>query len=232
MTIRVARIIEKCDVVVGYRAYVELLKKIFPDKEYLSTPMGAEEQRCRMCFEEALKGKKAVIACSGDAGIYGMAGLMLNVGEDYPGIEVEIAPGVTAASSGAALLGAPLMGDFAVISLSDLLVPWEKIEMRLGAAASSEMAICLYNPSSRNRRDHLLKACGIIMKYRPPETVCGVAENIGREGERIRVCSLKDLEVMSLNMFATIFIGTKKTAEVRGRMVTPRGYAMGGGRVG
>jgi precorrin-3B C17-methyltransferase len=224
MTIKAAKTLELCDTIVGYQVYVELVRPYFPDKEFLSTPMTKEVDRCRMCFEEALKGKQVAMICSGDAGVYGMAGLMEFIGKDYPDVELEIVSGVTAALAGAAVLGAPLVQDFAVISLSDLLTPWEKIEKRILAAASADLVICLYNPSSKKRYDFLQKACDLILQYADENTVCGIVENIGREGETSAICSLKELREISVSMFTTVFVGNSQTEVVNGKMVTPRGY--------
>ena len=146
------------DTIIGYTVYVDLVKDTFPDKEYLTTPMKKEVDRCVLAFEEAMKGKRVSMICSGDAGVYGMAGLMYEVGEKYPEVELEIVPGVTAALGGAAVLGAPLIHDFCLISLSDLLTPWEKIEARLLGASQADFVICLYNPSSKKRHDYLTES--------------------------------------------------------------------------
>ena len=161
---------------------------------------------------------------AGDAGVYGMAGLICEVGKDYPDVGIEIVPGITAASGGAAVLGAPLMHDFAVISLSDLLTPWEKIERRVRAAAEADFVICIYNPSSKKRADYLKKACEMILEFRRPETVCGIVRNIGRDGETYEILSLEQLRDTQVDMFTTVFIGNSNTMELNGRMVTPRGY--------
>lgn len=224
MTQKARKVLEHCPVIVGYTVYIDLIREDYPDKRYLSTPMRKETERCRMAFEEAEKGNDVAMVCSGDAGIYGMAGLILEIGKDYPKTEVEIVPGITAASGGAAVLGAPLMHDFAVISLSDLLTPWETIEQRLRAAAEADFVICLYNPASRKRADYLARACGIILQYRSPDTVCGTVRNIGREGEAYSVLSLEELRETKADMFTTVFVGNSNTKELNGRMVTPRGY--------
>ena len=224
MTIRAKQVLEHCPVVIGYTVYIDLIRDQFPNKVFLTTPMRKEADRCRMAFEEARKGQDVAMVCSGDAGIYGMAGLICEIGKDYPEIGIEVVPGITAASGGAAVLGAPLMHDFAVISLSDLLTPWELIEKRLDAAAAAGFVICLYNPSSKKRADHLERACGIILKHRAPETVCGIVRNIGREGESCELLSLERLRTTQTDMFTTVFIGNSKTMELNGRMVTPRGY--------
>ena len=226
MTIQAAKVLELCDTIIGYHVYIDLVKPHFTDKEFLSTPMTKEAERCKMCFEEAGKGKTVAMICSGDAGVYGMTGLMNVIGKDYPDISLETVCGVTAAVSGAALLGAPLIQDFAVISLSDLLTPWEKIEKRILAAAQADMIICLYNPSSRRRHDFLQKACDLVLKYAAEDTVCGVAENIGREGETYALYSLKELRSVPVTMFSTVFIGNSQTVVVNGKMVTLRGYRL------
>ena len=190
MTIRADRVLRECDVIVGYTVYVELAEQYYPEKEFLTTPMRRETERCRLAFSEASKGRTTAMICSGDAGVYGMAGLILEIGREYPEVSVEIVPGVTAASSGAAVLGAPLMHDFAVISLSDLLTPWETIENRLDAAAKTDFSICLYNPSSRKRADYLKRACEIFLRYKSSDTVCGIVKNIGRDGETKKVMTL------------------------------------------
>ena len=224
MTLEALQALEACDTIVGYTVYVDLLKTRFPDKEYMTTPMRQETRRCRMAFEEAQKGKRVAMVCSGDAGVYGMAGLMYEVGTKYPEVELEIVPGVTAALGGAAVLGAPLIHDFCLISLSDLLTPWEKIEARLLGASQADFVICLYNPSSKKRHDYLQKACDLMMQYKSPETVCGTVCNIGREGEEYHVMTLKELRDTKVDMFTTVFIGNSQTKEINGKMVTPRGY--------
>ena len=179
-----------------------------------------------MAFDEVMKGRNTAMICSGDAGVYGMSGLIYEISRDYPGIEIEIVSGVTAALSGGAVLGAPLMHDFAVISLSDLMTPWTLIEKRLAAAASADMAICLYNPSSKKRRDYLNKACRIVMQSASPETVCGIVKQIGREGESCQVMTLQKLSNYEADMFTTVFIGNSTTKVINGKMVTPRGYKL------
>ena len=224
MTIRARKVLEKCPVIIGYTVYIDLIREEFPDKTFLSTPMRKEADRCRMAFAEAQKGQDVAMVCSGDAGVYGMAGLICEVGKDYPDVGIEIVPGITAASGGAAVLGAPLMHDFAVISLSDLLTPWEKIERRVRAAAEADFVICIYNPASKKRADYLKKACEMILEFRRPETVCGIVRNIGRDGESYEIMSLEKLRDTQVDMFTTVFIGNSNTMELNGRMVTPRGY--------
>ena len=226
MTQRAQEALRESDVIVGYTVYIDLVKEHFPDKQMLTTPMRREVERCRLAFEEAQKGQTVAMICSGDAGIYGMTGVMQELRAEYPGVELENVPGISAVISGAAILGAPLMHDFAVISLSDLLTPWEKIEKRLECAAAADFVICLYNPSSHKRKDYLQRACDIVLRHAAPETVCGIAKNIGREGEGIEVLTLSALRDTPVDMFSTVFIGNSQTKNVGGRMVTPRGYTI------
>ena len=224
MTQRARQALADCDVIVGYTVYVELVKAHFADKEFLTTPMRKEVERCSLAFERAAAGQNVAMICSGDAGVYGMSGLIYELSEKYPEVEIEIVPGVSAVISGAAILGAPLMHDFAVISLSDLLTPWEKIEKRLLYAAEADFVICLYNPSSMKRKDYLQRACDLVLRFAAPETVCGVAKNIGREGESTEILTLAQLRDTEVDMFSTVFIGNSQTRALGGKMVTPRGY--------
>ena len=227
MTQEALTVLDSCDVIVGYTVYLNLLGERFLGKTFLSTPMRQEVERCRMCYEEAKKGKRVALICSGDAGIYGMASLMYEMSAEYPSCELTVVPGITAASSGAAVLGAPLNHDFCVISLSDLLTPWEKIEARLLAAAQADFVVCLFNPSSRKGNDYLQKACDLMMRSKDPDTVCGTVSNIGREGETFRVMTLKELRDTRVDMFTTVYIGNSQTKMLNGKMVTPRGYIHG-----
>lgn len=224
MTGKAVSALRESDVIIGYTVYVDLVKDHFPGKEFMTTPMKKEVDRCVLAFEEAKKGKTVAMICSGDAGVYGMSGLMLEIGERYPDIEVEMIAGVTAALGGASVLGAPLIHDFALISLSDLMTPWEKIEKRLVLASEADFVICLYNPSSRKRHDYLQKACDLMMRHKSPETVCGIVMNIGRDGEEGKVMTLKELRDTTVDMFTTVFVGNSQTRLIDGKMVTPRGY--------
>ena len=224
MTGAAATALEKSDVIVGYTVYIDLVKDHFPGKSFLTTPMRKEVDRCVMAFDEAMKDQTVSMICSGDAGVYGMAGLMYEIGANYPEVELEVVAGVTAATGGAAVLGAPLIHDFCLISLSDLLTPWEKIEKRIRGAAMADFVICLYNPSSKKRHDYLQKACDLMMQYKSPETVCGIVSYIGRDGEHYEVMDLKTLRDTKVDMFTTVWVGNSQTKEINGKMVTPRGY--------
>ncbi|NNJ30602.1 precorrin-3B C(17)-methyltransferase [Lacrimispora defluvii] len=224
MTIRAVNALKDSEIIVGYTVYVDLLREHFPEKEMLTTPMRQEQERCQMAILKAQEGKRVAMVCSGDSGVYGMSGLILQLAKESPDLEIEVIPGVTAALSGGAVLGAPLGHDFAVISLSDLLTPMELIEDRLRNSASSDMVICLYNPSSKKRADYLKNACEIVLQHQKPETVCGIVRNIGRNGEEMEVLTLSRLKDTNVDMFTTVYIGNSMTREINGRMVTPRGY--------
>lgn len=224
MTAEAVQALQKADLIVGYTVYTELVGEWLREKEIISTPMRREEERCRLCFEKAAEGRQVAFICSGDAGIYGMASLMYEIGKEYPGIEIEVISGVTAACSGAAVLGAPLNHDFCVISLSDLMTPWETIERRLTAAAEGDFAIAIYNPASHKRKEHLRKACDILLQYMEAERPCGYVENIGREGTKAVTCTLRDLRERQVNMFTTVFIGNSGSEITDGKLITKRGY--------
>ncbi len=223
MTGEAVRALEASDLICGYTKYTALVRPYFPQKTYIETGMHSEVERCRAALE-ASRDQNVSMICSGDAGVYGMAGLIYELAAGGEAPDIAVVPGVTAAQSGAALLGAPLMQDYAVISLSDLLVSWETIEKRLRGAAAGDFAVVLYNPSSHKRARHLKRACDIVLEYRDENTVCGIVHNIGREGESSRIISLGTLRETTVDMFTTVFIGSAATRDIGGKMVTPRGY--------
>lgn len=231
MTRQAFKILQSSDLIVGYTRYNELLKRHFPEKEYFATPMRREQERCEYALKAAESGRKTALVCSGDSGVYGMASLTLELAErrNSP-VKIEAVAGVSAVLSAGARLGAPVSGDFAVISLSDLLTPWKMIEKRLQAAAEGDFVIALYNPGSGQRRNHLRRACRIIGRSRKGETLCALAEHIGRAGEKMRILTLSELETAEADMFTTVLIGnsvTKKIHTAAGdRLVTPRGYRL------
>jgi len=229
LTIEAKRALDEADVIVGYKAYVELVKHMsgMSEKAFLQTAMRGEVERCKMALDEANKGQDVCMVCSGDAGIYGMAGIVLQLAKDYEDVEVRVIPGVTAALSGSALLGAAVGHDVALISLSDLLTDWSVIEKRLRGAAMADFVMVLYNPASHKRSDYCKKACEIILEYKSEDTVCGIAKNIGRDGEYYSILTLKELKELENNevdMFSTVFIGNSSTEIIGKHMVTPRGY--------
>ena len=223
MTIAAEKAIISSELIVGYTKYVELLREHFPEKKYSSTGMKQERERVEFALKEAAD-KTVSLVCSGDPQLYGMAGLAYELSGSYPDVEIKVVSGVTAGFSGGAVLGSPLTHDFAVISLSDLLTPAEKIRKRLECAAECDMVIVLYNPSSKSRSDYLQKACDIVLKYRSGDTVCGYVRNIGREGEESRIMTLAELRNTAVDMFTTVYIGSSETKVIGGKMVTPRGY--------
>lgn len=227
MTLQAHAALDQAEVIVGYRTYVELIRSAYPHKELVSTGMRGELERCRLALERAAQGQRVAVVCSGDPGVYGMAGLLLELAEDYPAVQVEVVPGVSAANGGAAVLGAPLMHDWCSISLSDLMTPWETIEGRLRAAAQADFCIVLYNPASRGRAQHLQRACDILLETRSPHTVCGVVRNIGRAGQASSVLTLAQLRDEPVDMLTCVFVGNSQTRALGGRMVTPRGYQRG-----
>lgn len=225
LTAQAQAALQAADVLCGYTVYIDLVRPLYPDKEVYTTGMTKEIDRCCWALETAQSGKTVALVCSGDAGVYGMASPLLELAQSYPAVTVEIVPGLTAALSGGAVLGAPLAHDFCVISLSDRLTPWAVIEKRLACAAAGDFSIALYNPSSRGRADYLQKAVHILLANgKGPQTVCGIVRSIGRAGETARLLPLAELENTPVDMFTTVFIGNAATRVLGGKMVTPRGY--------
>ena len=213
------------DVIVGYTAYIELITELMNGKEIVSTAMKGEAERCEAAITEALKGKQVCVVSSGDAGIYGMASLLYELAENNPAVEIQVIPGITAAISAAAILGSPLTNDFAVISLSDLLTPWDLIEKRIDACGVADMVLCLYNPQSKKRSDYLEKTCSIALRHRHPDTNCGYVRNAYRGSDsESRVCTLRELSKAHVDMFTTVIIGNSATKLINGKLVTVRGY--------
>ena len=226
MTAQAKEALDRADVIVGYKTYIDLVRDDYSEKEFYENGMRGEIERCEKCVEYAREGRTVALICSGDAGVYGMASPLLEVAEKENFSDVEIIPGVTAALGGAALLGAPLSHDFCIISLSDLLTPWEIIEKRLRAAAEGDFCIAIYNPSSKKRADYLYRACNILMEKLSKDTACGYVKNIGRDGCEKKVCSLEELSQENVDMFVTVFIGNSQTQISDGKLITPRGYKL------
>ena len=225
LTAQAQQALQDADVLCGYTVYVDLVRPLYPDKEVYTTGMTKEIDRCRWALETAQSGKVVALVCSGDAGVYGMASPVLELAASYPDVAVEIVPGLTAALSGAAVLGAPLAHDFCVISLSDRLTPWAVIEKRLSCAAQGDFCVALYNPSSKGRADYLQKAVYILLQNgKAPGTLCGIVRNIGRAGQAARLLPLAELDTTAVDMFTTVFIGNSATRQLQNKMVTPRGY--------
>ena len=227
MTMRAANALNSCDTIIGYTVYVDLVKEHFAGKEFLTTPMTKEVDRCVLAFEEAKKGKKVAVVSSGDAGIYGMAGLILElISKEDEDIKVKVIPGVTASIGAAAILGAPIMHDFCHISLSDLMTPWEVIEKRLRLAAEADFVICLYNPRSKGRSEHLSKAFKIMGEFKGGDTPVGVVKDVGREKEEKFVCTFENMDFEKVDMTTMVIIGNKSTYINGELMITPRGYTV------
>ena len=224
MTLKALHTIEAADTIVGYSTYLKLIEDLLEGKEVVQSGMTEEIQRCEEAIALALQGKQVAVVSSGDAGVYGMASLILELAATHKELTVEVVPGVTAALSGAALLGSPLSLDFACISLSDLLVPWEQIERRLKSLAASGMAVVIYNPGSRSRKDCLPRAAEIFLETRRAETLCAITRNIGRKGESKELLTLAELREREVDMRTTVFIGAEDSIELNGYLLTPRGY--------
>jgi precorrin-3B C17-methyltransferase len=226
MTPKAKQEIERADVIVGYATYVKLIQSIIkPDAEVITGSMGREVERARIAVMQALENKCVVVISSGDPGVYGMAGVVLEVAAlENADIPIEIVPGVTAATAAASKLGAPIVGDFAVISLSDLLTPWRQIEKRLEAAAEADFVIILYNPQSQGRKEPLAKAHKILLRHRSPETPVGIVRLAGRNGEETAITTLKEMIGAEIDMVTTVIVGNSTTRIANKRLVTPRGY--------
>lgn len=225
MTNRAVKVIEEAEMVIGYTTYVELLKPLFPEKEYIATPMMQEIKRCEMAVELAGQYDHIAMVSSGDSGIYGMAGIVMEVAQKkHADIEIQVVPGITAASAAAAILGAPLMHDFSVISLSDLMTPLELILKRIECAGMADMVTCLYNPKSKKRKTYVEQAADILLRYRNSQTPVGVVRHAGRPEESSYLTTLGGLKDMPLDMFCVVIIGNSSTYILDGKMITPRGY--------
>lgn len=221
MTLKAIETIKKSDIIVGYTPYIDYLGDLVKGKEIYSTGMKGEIDRCKLAIKKVKEGKNTAIISTGDAGLYGMAGPILELKED---IEVEIIPGVTAAFSAASELGSPIMHDFASISLSDLLTPWEVIEKRIEKAAEGDFVIAIYNPRSKGRKDHLEKAVEIMLKYKEEDTPVGVVKNSGRGNTEIILTTLVNISYEKVDMLSILIIGNSNTYVKDDQMITPRGY--------
>jgi len=212
---------------VGYETYIDLIKDMVHGKKVYSSGMMEEEERARLACDEVLKGNRVALISSGDPGVYGMAGLVLEIiAREKKELEIEIIPGVPSANTASALLGAPLMLDYATISLSDLLVPWDIIEKRLISCASSDMVIALYNPRSKARQVQLKMAQEIILKYRPSETPVGIVRDGGRTGERVILSTLGRMLDEEVDMRSIVIVGNSTTFRYKDWLITPRGYRL------
>ena len=221
MTFKAVERVKACDVIVGYTPYIDYLEELVEGKEVYSTGMKGEIVRCQKAIELVRSGKNTAIISTGDAGLYGMAGPILELAED---IEVEIIPGVTAGFSAASELGAPIMHDYVSISLSDLLTPWEVIEKRLDRAADADFVISIYNPKSKGRVEHLAKAIEIISQYRDVDTPVGIVKNSGRPETEITITRLGNIDYDRVDMLCVLIVGNSNTYIKDNKIITPRGY--------
>ncbi|MFZ5969794.1 MAG: precorrin-3B C(17)-methyltransferase [Bacillota bacterium] len=227
MSFRAVEAIQESQVVIGYKTYVRLIEDLLEDKEVIDSGMRKEVERCNLTIDKALEGKTVSIISSGDAGVYGMAGIMLElVHERAVSVEVEIVPGITAASAASAALGAPMMHDFAVISLSDLLTDWELIRKRIACAAEGDFVIALYNPKSMERVHQIEEAREILLKYKKKETPVGIVKNAKRKGEEWIITDIEHMLAHEIDMLTVVIIGNGNTYVKNGKMITPRGYRL------
>ena len=222
MTFRAYEAMEKSDIIVGYKTYVDLVKEYYPEKEMKSSAMTKEVDRCTEVLELARQGKTVSLISSGDAGVYGMAGIMLEIADED--MEVEVIPGITATNAAAAIAGAPIMHDYATISLSDLLTDWELIKKRLELAAQGDFVVSIYNPKSRGRVTQIEEAREIMMKYKPKSTPVAIVRNAGREDERYILTTLEEMLNHEIDMLTIVLIGNSNTFIKNGKIITPRGY--------
>ncbi|SDP10357.1 precorrin-3B C(17)-methyltransferase [Selenomonas ruminantium] len=228
MTPRARQAIESAEVIAGYNTYIKLIEELLGDRKVIGTAMMQEIDRCRMAVAEAADGHDTVVVSSGDAGVYGMAGLVLELvlqqpEESRPEFGGVIA-GISAVNAAASVLGAPLMHDFAVISLSDLLTPWETIEKRIEMAAQGDFVTALYNPKSKKRVENIERVREIMLKHRKADTPVGIVTAASRDGEGKIISTLEDFTNEEINMFSLVIIGNSMTYVKDGYMITPRGY--------
>ena len=223
ISIRAYNTLKNVDIIAGYITYVDLVKDEFSEKEFYVSGMKKEIDRCEKVLELAKEGKKVALISSVDAGIYGMAGIMIEVALGS-GIEVEIIPGITSSVAGASLVGAPLMHDQAIISLSDLLTDWEVITKRIDRASDGDFVISLYNPKSKGRTEQIVEAREIMLKYKAATTPVALLRHVGREDENYTLTTLEDMLNHEIDMFTVVIVGNSKTYVKDGKMITPRGY--------
>ena len=221
MTYKAVEVIKNSDVIVGYKPYIEYLGDLVEGKKLHSTGMKGELERCKLAIEEVRKGNNTSIISTGDAGLYGMAGPILELADD---IEIEIIPGITAAFSAASELGSPIMHDYSSISLSDLLTPWDVIINRVEKSAQADFVIAIYNPRSKGRPDHLKEAIDIILKYRNKDTPVGIVKNSGRPETEITITTLGRIDYEKVDMLTVLVIGNSNTYIKCASIITPRGY--------
>lgn len=222
MTFRAYDVLKNSDIIIGYKTYVDLIEGMFPDKKIIKSYMKKEVARCEETLKLALEGNVISLISSGDAGVYGMAGLMLEISGGQ--VEVEIVPGITSANASASLGGAPIVHDSVNISLSNLLTDWELIKKRIDLASQGDFVITLYNPKSSGRPELINEARDIMLKHKRKDTPVLIARNVGREGENYDITTLDKMLDYEINMFSTVIIGNSNTKVLNNKMITPRGY--------
>lgn len=222
MTFRAYDVLKNSDIIIGYKTYIDLIEGMFPDKKIIKSYMKKEVARCEETLKLALEGNIISLISSGDAGVYGMAGLMLEIADGQ--VEVEIVPGITSANASASLGGAPIVHDSVNISLSNLLTDWELIKKRIDLASQGDFVITLYNPKSSGRPELINEARDIMLKHKRKDTPVLIARNVGREGENYDITTLSEMLDYEINMFSTVIIGNSNTKVVNNKMITPRGY--------
>jgi len=227
MTPAARHALESADVIVGYHTYLRLIAEVAPQVPRLGSGMRQEVSRTHQAIDLAAQGRRVALVSGGDAGIYGMAGLVLETlrARHQDDIPVEVIPGISALNAAAALLGAPLMTDFAVISLSDQLVPRHEILRRVELAAQADFVICLYNPKGKQRNEAFEAACQLLRHWRAPETPVGVVRAAYRDGQQVQITTLARLPEAAIDMLSVVLVGNSRTYLHQGKMVTPRGYA-------
>ena len=223
ISVRAYKTLKNVDVIAGYITYIDLVKEEFKEKEFYVSGMKKEIDRCEKVLELAKEGKTVALISSGDAGIYGMAGIMIEVALGS-GIDVEVIPGITSSVAGASLVGAPLMHDQAIISLSDLLTDWEVITKRIDRASEGDFVISLYNPKSKGRTEQIVEAREIMLKHKAPSTPVALLRHVGREDENYTLTNLDEMLNYEIDMFTVVIVGNSKTYVKEGKMITPRGY--------
>lgn len=222
MTPQAIKAIKECDVVLGYKTYIDLISDLIEDKEVINSGMRQEVDRAQRALEIAKTGKVVAVVSSGDPGVYGMAGIVLEIAGGQ--VEVEIVPGITAATVAAAAVGAPIVNDFAVISLSDLLTPWKKMVERIEAAALGDFVIVLYNPKSKGRPTNINTAREVILWHRHPDTPVGIIRKAKRGTEEKVITTLRNMLTHEIDMLTTVIVGNSETRVENGYLITPRGY--------
>ena len=224
MTFKAYKAMKNSDIIVGYKTYTDLVKEYFPNIEIKSSSMMKEVDRCIEVLKLAKDGKNVALISSGDAGVYGMAGIMYEVIGENDDVEVEVIAGVTATNAAAAIVGAPIMHDYVTISLSNLLTDWELIKRRLELAAQGDFIVSLYNPKSRGRTTQIAEAQQIMLKYKSKDTPVAIVRNAGRENEEYEITTLENMLDFEINMLTIVLIGNSNTYVKNGKMITPRGY--------